>query len=310
MSLVFVFPGQGSQSVGMMTALAEETIVREVFEQAAGALGRDLWTIVQEGPEETLNSTEITQPAMLAAGVALWRLWQSRGGPVPAFMAGHSLGEYTALVAAGSLAFGDAVKLVHQRGRFMQAAVPAGSGAMAAILGLDDDAVQAVCAEAAEGSVVEAVNFNAPGQVVVAGERSAVERATVLAKEQGAKRALLLPVSVPSHCSLMKPAAEQLATQLAEVAIEKPSVPVICNVDVAPVNDAEAIRDALVRQLYCPVRWVETIRYLAAQGVDQLVECGPGKVLTGLNKRIERGMSARAVYDPGSVAQALDELGS
>ncbi|HEB58329.1 MAG TPA: [acyl-carrier-protein] S-malonyltransferase [Gammaproteobacteria bacterium] len=310
MSVAFVFPGQGSQSVGMMTALADEAVVRDVFTEAGEALGQDLWQIVQEGPEETLNSTEITQPAMLAAGVALWRLWQSRGGPVPAFMAGHSLGEYSALVAAGSLAFADAVKLVHRRGRFMQEAVPAGSGAMAAILGLDDEAVADVCTAAAEGAVVEPVNFNAPGQVVVAGERAAVERATVLAKEQGAKRALMLPVSVPSHCSLMKPAAEQLAGDLAAVGIDAPSVPVICNVDVTPVADAEAIRDALVRQLYRPVRWVEIIRYLAAQGVDQLVECGPGKVLTGLNKRIERAMTARAVFDPSSLEQALAELGA
>ena len=310
MSVAFVFPGQGSQSVGMMTALADEAVVRDVFTEAGEALGQDLWQIVQEGPEETLNSTEITQPAMLAAGVALWRLWQSRGGPVPAFMAGHSLGEYSALVAAGSLAFADAVKLVHRRGRFMQEAVPAGSGAMAAILGLDDEAVADVCTAAAEGAVVEPVNFNAPGQVVVAGERAAVERATVLAKEQGAKRALMLPVSVPSHCSLMKPAAEQLAGELAAVGIDAPSVPVICNVDVTPVADAEAIRDALVRQLYRPVRWVEIIRYLAARGVDQLVECGPGKVLTGLNKRIERAMTARAVFDPSSLEQALAELGA
>ncbi len=308
MSLVFVFPGQGSQSVGMMSALADEAIVREVFSEAGEALGQDLWTIVQEGPEETLNSTAITQPAMLAAGTALWRLWQSRGGPVPAFMAGHSLGEYTALVAAGSIGFADAVGLVHQRGRFMQEAVPAGSGAMAAILGLDDAVVAEVCAAAAEGEVVEPVNFNAPGQVVVAGERAAVERATTLAKEKGAKRALVLPVSVPSHCSLMKPAAERLEKVLAEVTITAPSVPVICNVDVQPVADAAAVRDALVRQLYRPVRWVETIRHLAAQGVDQLVECGPGKVLTGLNKRIEKAMTARAIFDPASLAQALEEL--
>lgn len=308
MTLAFVFPGQGSQSMGMLDALANEfTDVEKTFRAASEVLGYDLWDIVQNGPAEKLNSTDITQPAMLAAGVAVWRVWQARGGAQPAVLAGHSLGEYTALVCGGSLAFEDAIKLVAERGRLMQQAVPAGTGAMAAVLGLDDDTVRAVCTEAAAGEVVEAVNFNSPGQVVVAGHKTAVERTVDLAKAKGAKRALLLPVSVPSHCALMQPAAEQLATVLEGVAIQSPQIPVINNVDVAMPTDPTAIRSALVRQLHSPVRWVETVQKMAADGVDRLIECGPGKVLVGLNKRIERNMAAQAVFDADSLAAALAE---
>ena len=296
MTLAFVFPGQGSQSIGMLDALANEfTDVEATFQTASEVLGYDLWDIVQNGPADKLNSTDVTQPAMLAAGVAVWRIWQARGGTQPAVLAGHSLGEYTALVCGSSLAFEDAIKLVAERGRLMQQAVPVGTGAMAAVLGLDDDTVRAVCTEAAAGEVVEAVNFNSPGQVVVAGHKTAVERTVDLAKAKGAKRALLLPVSVPSHCALMQPAAEKLATVLEEVAIQPPQIPVINNVDVAMPTDPAAIRSALVRQLHSPVRWVETVHKMAADGVDRLIECGPGKVLVGLNKRIERNMAAQAV---------------
>jgi [acyl-carrier-protein] S-malonyltransferase len=308
MTLAFVFPGQGSQSTGMLDALASEFAdVEAAFRVASEVLGYNLWEIVQNGPAEKLNSTEITQPAMLAAGVAVWRVWQAKGGAQPAMLAGHSLGEYTALVCGGSLAFEDAINLVAERGRLMQEAVPAGTGAIAAVLGLDDDTVRAVCAEAAAGEVVEAVNFNSPGQVVVAGHKAAVERAAELAKAKGAKRALLLPMSVPSHCALMRPAADKLATVLEAVAIQTPQIPVINNVDVAMPTDPAAIRSALVRQLYSPVRWVETVQKMAADGVDRLIECGPGKVLVGLNKRIERNMAAQAVFDPKSLAVALAE---
>ena len=306
MSLAFVFPGQGSQSVGMLKDLAAEFAeVEATFKQASDALGYDLWEVVQNGPAEKLNQTDITQPAMLSAGVAVWRIWQARGGAQPVMMAGHSLGEYTALVCAGALDFRDAVKLVAERGRLMQQAVPAGEGAMAAILGLDDDAVIQVCTDAAEGEVLSAVNFNSPGQVVIAGQKSAVERALVVAKEKGAKRALLLPVSVPSHCALMKPAAEKLAKILADMEIRKPAIPVINNVDVQAQNSADEIRAALVKQLHNPVRWVEIIQAMAADGVDSLIECGPGKVLAGLNKRIERGMSVQAVFNPDTLGSAL-----
>ena len=308
MSLAFIFPGQGSQSEGMLNALAaEHAEVEATYREASDVLGYDLWDIVQNGPADKLNSTDITQPAMLAAGVAVWRVWQAKSGAQPVVLAGHSLGEYTALVCGGSLAFTDAIKLVAERGRLMQAAVPAGTGAMAAVLGLEDDAVRQACSDVAAGDVLEAVNFNSPGQVVVAGNKAAVERVVDLAKERGAKRALLLPVSVPSHCALMQPAAEQLATVLKDVAIQTPSIPVINNTDVASPSEPDAIRDALVRQLYSPVRWVETIQKMAADGVDRLVECGPGKVLVGLNKRIERKMAAQAVFDPESLNAALAE---
>ena len=306
MSLAFVFPGQGSQSVGMLKDLAAEfTEVEATFKQASDALGYDLWDVVQNGPAEKLNQTDVTQPAMLSAGVAVWRIWQAKGGAQPVMMAGHSLGEYTALVCAGALDFSDAVKLVAERGRLMQEAVPAGEGAMAAILGLDDDAVIQVCEDAAEGEVLSAVNFNSPGQVVIAGQKTAVERALGVAKEKGAKRALLLPVSVPSHCALMKPAAQKLEQILADIELREPAIPVLNNVDVQAQSGAAEIRAALVKQLHSPVRWVETIRKMAADGVDSLIECGPGKVLAGLNKRIERGMTAQAVYDSDSLNSAL-----
>lgn len=312
MSLAFVFPGQGSQSVGMLAELAVAyPDVRQTFGRASEVLGYDLWDLVQSGPETGLNQTHKTQPAMLAAGFAVWRVWQARRGAMPAMMAGHSLGEYTALVCAGALDFNDAVRLVAERGRYMQEAVPAGEGAMAAILGLEDAQVIQVCADAAVApgaslaEVVAAVNFNSPGQVVVAGTAAAVARAVELAKQAGAKRALMLPVSVPSHCLLMKPAADRLAALLQTVALKTPEIPVINNADVAVCVEADKIRDALVRQLYNPVRWVETIRAMANAGVKNLVECGPGKVLAGLNKRIERDMTALPVFDPATLDEAL-----
>lgn len=304
----FVFPGQGSQSVGMLAELGEAySQVRETFEEASQALGDDLWNLTQQGPAEALNRTDRTQPAMLAAGVAVWRVWQARGGAEPAYMAGHSLGEYTALVCADVLDFTDAIRLVAERGRFMQEAVPEGKGAMAAVLGLEDDVIRQVCAEAAQGAVVEAVNFNAPGQVVVAGDRDAVDRACEAAKAAGAKRALPLPVSVPSHCALMRPASERLAQALADVAIQAPRIPVVHNVDVSLAAEPDAIRSRLVQQLYSPVRWVETVQWLARQGVGRLVEAGPGKVLAGLTKRIDRGLGAQPVFDPVTLDKAISE---
>ncbi|MDH5181460.1 MAG: ACP S-malonyltransferase [Gammaproteobacteria bacterium] len=306
MALGIIFPGQGSQSVGMLKEPADKfDVVKATFDEASTVLGYDLWQIVQEGPEEKLNSTAVTQPAMLAAGVAVWRVWLAQGGEQPVVLAGHSLGEYTALVCAGSLAFADAIGLVAERGKLMQQAVPQGSGAMAAILGLDDADVISVCAEAAQGEVVEAVNFNSPGQVVVAGARQAVERAAELAKQKGAKRAVLLPVSVPSHCSLMQPAADELAKRLAAIEVKSPAVTVINNVDVASPTGADDIRAALTRQLYQPVRWVETINKMSDLGVDKVIEAGPGKVLAGLNKRIVKSMTALAVYDSETLAAAM-----
>ncbi|MDH5394738.1 MAG: ACP S-malonyltransferase [Gammaproteobacteria bacterium] len=306
MSLAFVFPGQGSQSVGMLKELAENfPEVNTTFQEASDALGYDLWAVIQNGPAEKLNSTDVTQPAMLASGVATWRVWQAKGGAMPQVMAGHSLGEYTALVCAGSLNFVDAVKLVAQRGKFMMEAVPAGTGAMAAILGMEDEAVRQVCIEAAENDVLEAVNYNSPGQIVVAGHKTAVERVISLAKEKGAKRALELPVSVPSHCALMKPAAEQLAAVLDGIHFNAPAIPVLNNVDVIASSTEAGIRDALVRQLYSPVRWVETIEKMAADGVDKIIECGPGKVLVGLNKRINKTMAASALVDSATIEAEL-----
>ncbi len=304
MKLAFVFPGQGSQSIGMMNAWADVPVVKATFDEASGVLGLDLWQMVAEGPAEALNATVNTQPVMLTAGIAAWRAWQARGGRAPDLLAGHSLGEYAALVAAGSLAFGDALQLVRLRAEAMQNAVPAGEGAMAAVLGLDDAAVVAACAQAAEGDVVQAVNFNSPGQVVIAGSKAAVERACEAAKGAGAKRAMLLPVSVPSHCDLMKPAAEVLKARLAAVTIASPEIPVVHNADVAAYSDPDRIRDALVRQLYMPVRWVETVQHMAAAGVTVIAECGPGKVLAGLNKRIAADAQQVALTDPA----ALDAL--
>jgi [acyl-carrier-protein] S-malonyltransferase len=305
-TLAIVFPGQGSQSVGMLAELASvHTEVQATFAEASDVLGYDLWALSQNGPESDLNQTDRTQPAMLAAGVAVWRAWCKQGGATPAFMAGHSLGEYTALVCAGSLAFTDGVSLVAERGRRMQEAVPAGVGAMAAILGLEDDQVRQACTDAAQGEVVQAVNFNSPGQVVIAGNKAAVERACEQAKALGAKRAVPLAVSVPSHSSLMKPAAEAFAITLAATDIKAPQIPVIHNADVLAHTTPDAIRDALIRQIYNPVRWVETVQYLGTQGVTRIVEAGPGKVLVGLNKRIDKNIASAAVFDGASLSEAL-----
>jgi [acyl-carrier-protein] S-malonyltransferase len=305
--LAFVFPGQGSQSVGMMQGWGERAEVRTTFAEASDALGQDLWALVTDGPTDLLNQTVNTQPAMLAADIAVWRVWHAAGGSTPAWLAGHSLGEYAALVAAGALGFADAIKLVRFRAEAMQAAVPEGFGAMAAILGLDDDAVRAVCADAATNEVVEAVNLNSPGQVVIAGNKSAVERAMVLAKERGAKRALPLPVSVPSHSSLMLPAAERLLSHLQTVTIKAPSIPVLHNSDVQSHAEPDAIRAALARQLHMPVRWVETVQALKAAGIERVIECGPGKVLAGLNKRIDDSLPALALVDEASLQAALNQ---
>lgn len=307
--LAFVFPGQGSQSVGMLKGIAAvEPAVTATFSEASEVLGFDLWNLVQNGPEADLNRTQNTQPAMLAAGVAMWRVWETAGGPRPAVMAGHSLSEYTALVCAGALDFKQTVALVAERGRLMQEAVPQGQGAMAAVLGLDDETIIAVCKEAAQGEVVEAVNFNAPGQVVIAGSASAVERAVALARERGAKRAMPLPVSVPAHCALMRSAAEKLAPRLRTMTIRAPGIPVIQNTDVEVNEIPDAICDALIRQLYSPVRWVETIRAMGGRGVTKVIECGPGKVLSGLNKRIDKTMTALALYDSASLDAALSAV--
>lgn len=307
MKTAFVFPGQGSQSVGMMQGWGDRSEVRLTFSEASDALGQDLWALVSEGPADLLNQTVNTQPAMLAADIAVWRVWQAMGGAQPALLAGHSLGEYAALVAAGVLGFPDAVKLVRYRAEVMQAAVPEGVGAMAAILGLDDEAVHAVCADAAAGEVVEAVNLNSPGQVVIAGNKAAVERAMALAKERGAKRALPLPVSVPSHSSLMLPAAEKLLMHLQTLTIAAPSIPVLHNTDVQSHAEPEAIRAALAGQLHTPVRWVETVQALKNAGVEQVIECGPGKVLAGLGKRIDASLPTLALVDEASIQAALNQ---
>jgi [acyl-carrier-protein] S-malonyltransferase len=306
MKFAFVFPGQGSQSVGMMAGWGERAEIRATFQEASDALGQDLWALVADGPTELLNQTANTQPAMLAADIAVWRAWQAVGGAVPALLAGHSLGEYAALVTAGALDFADAIRLVRFRAEAMQAAVPEGVGAMAAILGLDDDAVRAVCNAAAAGEAVEAVNLNSPGQVVIAGNKAAVERAMALAKEKGAKRALPLPVSVPSHSSLMQPAADRLLVHLQSVSIAAPMIPVLHNTDVQAHAEPEAIRIALARQLHTPVRWVETVRALKAAGIERVIECGPGKVLAGLNKRIDDSLPALALTDESGLAAALN----
>lgn len=301
-----VFPGRGSQTVGMLAELAEQyPIVTETFAQASDVLGYSLWDLVQNGPEDELNKTWKTQPALLAASVAVWRVWQEKQGKMPQMMAGHSLGEYSALVCAGVIDFTAAIKLVELRGQLMQEAVPAGTGAMYAIIGLDNDAIAKACEEAAQGQVVSPVNFNSPGQVVIAGNKEAVERAGVLCKEAGAKRALPLAVSVPSHCALMKPAADKLAIALQEIEFKQPEIQVVNNVDVKAQTDVNAIRDALVRQLYNPVRWTETVELIAEKGITQLLEIGPGKVLTGLTKRISKEMNAAAVNDIASLNAAL-----
>ena len=303
-----VFPGQGSQTVGMLADLAEHfPLVQETFAEASAALGYDLWQLVQQGPAEELNKTWQTQPALLAASVAIYRVWIQQGGKTPELLAGHSLGEYSALVCAGVLDFADAVRLVELRGKLMQEAVPEGTGAMQAIIGLDDDAIRKVCEESAQGQVVSPVNFNSPGQVVIAGNKEAVERAGVACKAAGAKRALPLPVSVPSHCALMKPAADKLAVALEKLTFNTPKLPVVNNVDVQCEQQPAAIRDALVRQLYSPVRWTESVQFIASRGVSQLVEAGPGKVLTGLTKRIADSLTAVAVNDAASLNAALTQ---
>jgi [acyl-carrier-protein] S-malonyltransferase len=307
--LAFVFPGQGSQSLAMLAEHgAQQPLIIDTFVEASTALGYDLWALCQQGPLELLNQTDKTQPAILAASIALWRLWLAEGGARPAFVAGHSLGEYSALVAAQSLVFADALKLVERRGQLMQEAVPAGQGAMAAILGLDDAQVMAACAEAELGEVVSAVNFNAPGQVVIAGSAAAVERAIAACKAHGAKRAMPLPVSVPSHCALMRPAAERFAQSIAEVSWQAPQIPLVQNVSAAVVADLDTLKRDLLAQLYNPVRWVESIQCLAAQGVSDLIECGPGKVLGGLNKRCVKELNNHNLDSPEAFAAARAAL--
>lgn len=309
MKFAFLFPGQGSQSVGMMHGFDGHAVVRETFVEASNILDQDLWSLVTEGPAERLNLTVNTQPVMLVAGVATYRAWLAQGGRVPDLMAGHSLGEYSALVAAGVLTLADALPLVRLRAAAMQEAVAEGVGAMAAILGLDDATVRAVCTEAAQDEVLEAVNFNSPGQVVIAGNSAAVARGMSLAKEKGAKRALALPVSVPSHCALMRPAAERLSVALAKVAIQAPQIPVLHNADVAVYYNSDQIRDVLARQLYSPVRWVETVQSMANSGVTLVAECGPGKVLSGLVKRIDERVSATALFNMDAVAEFKTLIG-
>ena len=306
-NVAFVFPGQGSQALGMLAELAQSyAVVGQTFAEASDVLGYDLWALVQQGPVESLNETDKTQPALLAASVAIWRAYVASGKPMPAMLAGHSLGEYSALVCAGVIGFKDAIKLVELRGQLMQQAVPAGTGAMYAIIGLDNDTIAKTCVEAAQGEVVSPVNFNSPGQVVIAGQKGAVERAAVACKAAGAKMTVALPVSVPSHCALMKPAADKLAIALNDIKFNAPNIVVINNVDVASPAAADEIKDALVRQLYCPVRWSETVELMAQKGITHLIECGPGKVLTGLTKRINKSLSAQAVNDVASLV-ALTE---
>lgn len=308
-TFAFVFPGQGSQSVGMLDGWGDHPVVADTLREASDALGEDLQRLIHEGPKESLGLTTNTQPVMLVAGVAAWRVWRAEGGAVPAAVAGHSLGEYSALVAAGVLSLADAVPLVRFRAAAMQDAVPVGAGAMAAVLGMDADGVKAGCAEAqasfgaGSAEVVEAVNFNDPAQTVIAGSKAAVEKACEVLKAQGAKRALPLPVSAPFHSSLMKPAAERLRERLAATAFAAPQIPLINNIDVAVETDAERIRDALYRQAFGPVRWVECVRAIQARGITTVVECGPGKVLTGMNKRIDAGIQGAALYDPATLAE-------
>lgn len=304
--LAFVFPGQGSQKVGMLADIAAiEPLVGQSFAEASDALGYDLWDLVQHGSQESLNLTENTQPLLLTASVALWRVWQARGGAMPSFMAGHSLGEFSALVCAGSLSFSDAVKLVRARGQFMQTAVPVGEGAMAAVLGLSDDVIVAICQASSSAGVVEAVNFNAPGQVVIAGHVAAVEQAIAALKDAGAKRAMPLPVSAPFHTSLMQPAAEKLSEAIDAIEWRAPGVPVVHNVHGQTESDPVAMRALLVRQLYSPVKWVDCVNAMVQQGVTTIVECGPGKVLSGLSKRIDKSLNCLNIEDPASLDAAL-----
>ncbi len=305
--LALLFPGQGSQQIGMLRELAERySVVRTTFEEAADALGYDLWKVVQEGPEDALNATACTQPALLTASVAIWRVWQELEGPRPGAMAGHSLGEYSAMVCAGVIGFADGVRLVRLRGEAMQEAVPLGQGGMAAILGLDDAMVERACAEAAQGDVVAAVNYNAPGQVVIAGSKAAVERAIALCQEAGAKRAMALPVSVPSHCTLMKPAAERLQAAMEALDMRPPRYTIYQNVDAQAHADVGTLRTRLIEQLYQPVRWTSCVEAMVNRGAEVFIECGPGKVLTGLGKRIAKGSKGLAVNDPDSLEAALE----
>ena len=297
----FVFPGQGSQSVGMMAGFGDAPVIKATFIEASDLLHVDLWKMVLDGPVEDLAQTVNTQPLMLTAGIAAWRAWRSQGGAMPDYFAGHSLGEYSALVAAEAIEFSDAVPLVRFRAEAMQQAVPVGQGGIAAILGLDEDAVIAACAEAAQGEIVEPANYNSPGQLVISGSRAAVERAIEATKARGAKRAMMLPMSVPAHSSLMRPAAERLRERIAAIDVVAPKVPVIQNVDVASFNDPAAIKDALVRQLYGPVRWIETIKALADAGMKHVIECGPGRVLVGLNKRIDERIQSASIHDQASL---------
>lgn len=306
--LAFVFPGQGSQSLGMLDDFSDQAVIKNTFSEASEALGYDLWALISEGPAEKLNQTNFTQPALLTASVAIWRLWNEKSQEKPSVLAGHSLGEYSALVCAGVLSLSDAVKLVEKRGELMQEAVPEGVGAMAAIIGLADDKIIEACEKSAEGEVVSAVNFNSPGQVVIAGNKGAVERAGALCKEEGAKRVLPLPVSVPSHCALMKPAADKLAVVFETIEFNTPSVDVINNVNVSVESSAEEIKSALIKQLYSPVRWTETVEKMAASGIELAVEAGPGKVLQGLNKRIDKRINTIAVNDLASLTKALETI--
>ncbi|ORU93761.1 MAG: malonyl CoA-acyl carrier protein transacylase [Cycloclasticus sp. symbiont of Bathymodiolus heckerae] len=307
--IAIVFPGQGSQAVGMLKDLSDSYAqIKETFDEASAVLGRDLWALAQDGPAEELNKTQNTQPLVLTASIAVWRVLQSKLDISPAYFAGHSLGEYTALVCAGSLSFVDAVKLVEQRAKFMQQAVPEGEGAIAAVLGLSVDDLIAICDEAAQGEVVSAVNFNAPGQVVISGNVAAVGRAIELAKEKGAKRAMQLPMSVPAHCSLMSPAADKLAAVMSGVDFNSPSIPVIHNTDVAQHAEIAEIKEALIQQLHTPVRWIETVEALAGLGVDTIIECGPGKVLAGLNKRIDKSLELYSSGDERSLNKTIEAL--
>ena len=307
-SLAFVFPGQGSQQIGMLAELAaSHSVIEKTFAEASEVLGYDLWDLVQNGPVEDLNSTDKTQPALLTAGVALWRVWQEQGGAKPALLSGHSLGEYTALVCGGAISFADGVNLVKLRGEFMQQAVPAGTGAMAAILGLGDAEIEQACREAEQGEVVSPVNYNCPGQIVIAGQKAAVERAIVQCKEAGAKRAIPLPVSVPSHCALMKPAAEKMAVALADIEVKMPEVPVLQNVTAAVPADVDELKNNLLAQLYSPVLWTSSVLSMVEQGIEQTVECGPGKVLSGLNKKIHKPLNVAAINDPAGLEKAMGQ---